>query len=229
MRKKKIKFKKKFKAKIILFLLTILSLYSVFILLKTNDYKGYSNTEQSIEYKYILVNKNNGLKKDYVPDNLVKVEKCSDGDFFLNEEASIAYEEMCVESINNNLNISIASAYRSYEEQKNLYNNYLKSNGKNYVDRYVAKAGYSEHQTGLAIDLKSLDTNVFKYSDEYIWIKDNSYIYGFILRYQSGKEKITGYNAEEWHVRYVGKEAAKYIYENDITYEEYYDLFILKK
>ena len=134
MRKKKIKFKKKFKTKIILFLLTILSLYSVFILLKTNNYKGYSNTEQSIEYKYILVNKNNGLKKDYVPGNLVKVEKCSDGDFFLNEEASIAYEEMCVESINNNLNISIASAYRSYEEQKNLYNNYLKSNGKNYVD-----------------------------------------------------------------------------------------------
>lgn len=65
-----------------------------------------------------------------------------------------------------------------------------------------------------------------KKSKEYIWVKDNSYNYGFILRYQSGKEKITGYGAEEWHIRYVGKEAAKYIYDNDLTYEEYYYQFI---
>ena len=133
---------------------------------------------------------------------------------------------MCLDSINEGLNISITSAYRSYNEQKELYNTYLKLYGKSYVDRYVALPGYSEHQTGLAIDLESLECDIFGNSKEYLWIKENAYNYGFIIRYQKGKEKITGYGAEEWHIRYVGEKAAEYIYKNNITFEEYYDLFL---
>ena len=203
----------------------ILSYYSIGF----NTKKDYIDNNSSIDYKYILVNKKHGLKDDYIPENLTKIEMCSQGDFFLEKETAEAYNEMCIDSIRQNLSISIMSAYRSYDEQKNLYDNYLKAYGKNYVDRYVAPAGYSEHQTGLAIDLKSLNTDLFKNSEEYLWIMDNSYKYGFILRYQKGQEKITGYSAEEWHVRYVGKKASKYIYENNITYEEYYKLFILNK
>lgn len=133
---------------------------------------------------------------------------------------------MCLDSINEGLNLSINSAYRSYDEQKKLYNVYLKLYGKSYVDKYVAVAGHSEHQTGLAIDLESLECDIFKDSKEYLWVKENSHNYGFIIRYQKGKEKITGYGAEEWHIRYVGKKAAKYIYENKITFEEYYNLYL---
>ena len=160
---------------------------------------------------------------------MVKVNKCSLDNFYLEEETANAYEKMCLDSINKGLNISITSAYRSYNEQEKLYNSYLKLYGKNYVDKYVALPGHSEHQTGLAIDLESLEYDIFKNSKEYLWIKENAYKYGFIIRYQKGKEKITGYGAEEWHIRYVGKNAAEYIYKNNITFEEYYDLFLNNK
>lgn len=87
---------------------------------------------------------------------------CSQGDFFLDKEAADAYNDMCEDSIKKNLNITIMSAYRSFEEQEKLYDNYMKSYGRGYTEKYVAVAGHSEHQTGLAIDLKSLDTDVFK-------------------------------------------------------------------
>lgn len=196
--------------------------------IRINTKKEYIDNNSQIDYKYILVNKNNGLRNDFVPDNLTKVEMCSQGEFFLEEETAEAYSEMCIDSMKENLNISIMSAYRSYDEQKELYENYLKLYGRSYTEMFAAIAGHSEHQTGLAIDLKSMNNNVFKNSKEYIWIKDNLYTYGFILRYQSGKEKITGYVAEEWHIRYVGKEAAKYIYENNMTYENIM-IYLLKK
>lgn len=182
--------------------------------------------EQLDDYKYILVNKENRLSKNFKPSNLVEVKKCSQEKFYLEEETAKAYQQMCLDSIKEGLNFSINSAYRSYDEQKKLYREYLKNYGKDYVDKYVAVAGYSEHQTGLAIDLGSLDYDFFKYSKEYLWVKENSHNYGFIIRYQEGQEDITGYSAEEWHIRYVGKKAAKYIYENNITFEEYYNLFL---
>ena len=74
--------------------------------------------------------------------------------------------------------------------------------------------------------MESLDYDFFKYSKEYLWVKENAHNYGFIIRYQEGKEDITGYSAEEWHIRYVGKKVAKYIYENNIAFEEYYNLFL---
>ena len=112
--------------------------------------------------------------------------------------------------------------------QENLYNNYVSRDGKAEADTYSARAGHSEHQTGLAVDVGSSNNTFsgFKYTDEYDWVKDNAHLYGFIVRYEEGKEWITGYMAEAWHLRYVGVEAATYIYENDITFDEYYVKFV---
>lgn len=214
------------KNRIIFNLLFIFIVFIIIFLGKQNNNVQYINVAKTSDYKYILVNKENKLNSDFKPNTLVKVTRCSLGNFYLEEETATAYEYMCLNLIDEGLNISINSAYRSYEEQEKLYDDYLKLYGKSYVNKYVAVPGYSEHQTGLALDLESLDCDIFKNSKEYRWIKNNAYKYGFILRYQEGKENITGYNAEEWHIRYVGRKAAEYIYKNNITFEEYYDLFI---
>lgn len=214
------------KNRIIFNLLFIFIVFIIIFLGKQNDNVQYINVAKTSDYKYILVNKENKLNSDFKPDNLVEVKECSLGNFYLEEETATAYEYMCLNLIDEGLNISINSAYRSYEEQEKLYDDYLKLYGKSYVNKYVAVPGHSEHQTGLALDLESLDCDIFKNSKEYRWIKNNAYKYGFILRYQERKENITGYKAEEWHIRYVGRKAAEYIYKNNITFEEYYDLFI---
>ena len=95
------------------------------------------------------------------------------------------------------------------------------------ADTYSARPGSSEHQTGLAVDINAAD-DWFNNTKEAKWLANNAYKYGFILRYPKGKEYITGYQYESWHYRYVGEKVAKYIYEHDITYEEYYATFILK-
>ena len=214
------------KNRIIFNLIFIFIVFIIIFLGKQNNNVQYINVAKTSDYKYILVNKENRLNSDFKPNTLVKVTRCSLGNFYLEEDTATAYEYMCLNLIDEGLNISINSAYRSYEEQEKLYNDYLKLYGKSYVNKYVAVPGCSEHQTGLAIDLESLDCDIFKNSKEYSWIKNNAYKYGFILRYQEGKENITGYNSEEWHIRYVGRKAAEYIYKNNITFEEYYDLFI---
>ena len=221
MNRKKRKIKRKFKILLII-LIMILIIFSI----NKNKENHNINFEKVNDYKYILVNKENKLGSDFKPDNLVEVKSCSIDKFYLEEETANAYEKMCLDSINEGLNISITSAYRSYDEQRELYNTYLKLYGKSYVDKYVALPGHSEHQTGLAIDLESLECDIFRNSKEYLWVRENAHNYGFIIRYQKGKEKITGYSAEEWHIRYVGKKAAEYIYKNNITFEEYYDLFL---
>ena len=221
MNRKKRKIKRSIKILLII-LITILIVFSM----NKNKVNHNINIEKVKDYKYILVNKKNKLNSDFIPNNLVEVKFCSLDNFYLEEETANSYEQMCLDSINDGLNISIRSTYRSYDEQKELYNTYLKLYGKSYVDKYVACPGHSEHQTGLAIDLESLECDIFGNSKEYLWVKENAYKYGFIIRYQEGKEKITGYGAEEWHIRYVGKNAAEYIYKNNITFEEYYDLFL---
>ena len=127
-----------------------------------------------------------------------------------------------------NLNIRIISAYRSYDYQEELYEKYLKNEKHSIVDTYSARPGFSEHHTGLAIDIDNtkLDYNKFYLTKEYIWMNNNAHKYGFILRYPKDKENITGYNYEPWHYRYIGKDIANYIKNNNFTYEEYYYEFI---
>ena len=124
------------------------------------------------------------------------------------------------------LNIYANSAYRSYSDQEDTYNRYLKLYGENYVYNNVSMPGFSEHQTGLCVDIKAGSSNVFKGTEESKWLKSNAYKHGFILRFESSKQEITGYKSEEWHYRYVGLEVASYIKENKISFEEYYVRFL---
>ena len=147
---------------------------------------------------------------------------------YLSKVAQVAFEEMCNDALKEGKYILANSAYRSYNDQEQVYNTYLKLYGQTYVNNYVATPGYSEHQTGLALDVAARDYNIFESSPEFTWMKNNAYKYGFILRYPKEKQEITGYKYEAWHYRYVGLDAAKYIQENNITYEEYYVMFLDK-
>lgn len=170
----------------------------------------------------ILVNKENSLDKNYIPNNLVMI---NDIDYIIRKNEPILLEETAYRYLNllfsdaesHELSLTVFSGYRSYEKQKKLWNN-------NPDEYYVAKPGFSEHQTGLCVDISTRNTGLtinFKYTKEYIFLKENAYKYGFILRYPENKEVITGYNFEPWHYRFVGVENAKEIYNKKISLEEY--------
>ena len=169
----------------------------------------------------VLVNKYNRLQKDYVPANLTTL-KSKYGSGSLREEAAIAFEKMCEDAKKDKIYIYGGSGYRSYSYQQNLYNRYVAQDGKKEADTYSARAGYSEHQTGLAMDVLNGNWAYIDEDDkEYTWLVNNSYKYGFILRYLKGKEDITGYIYEPWHYRYVGVDLATEITSLNITYDEY--------
>ena len=113
------------------------------------------------------------------------------------------------------------SGFRSYETQTQLYQNYVNKDGKAEADRYSARPGYSEHQTGLAFDLIGTNGDLVTEEKAAQWLLNHAADYGFVVRYLKGKEKETGYMAEEWHLRYVGKEA-KEIAASGLSLEEYY-------
>jgi LAS superfamily LD-carboxypeptidase LdcB len=191
--------------------------------------KNYFEDPNIIE-KYsvtMLVNKHNKLVENYSPE-LVRLDKCSTGEEYLTKEAKEAYDSLCDASLKAGMKLGVTSSYRSYQSQTEVYNYYLKNNGKSYVEKYVATPGYSEHQTALALDVKSLSGSTFKYTKEYKWMLENSYKYGFILRFPEGKEDLTGYGSESWHYRYVGVDIATYIHDKNITFEEYYVQFLDK-
>lgn len=194
------------------------------------DYAFYTNTMPTDTSKgfLMIVNKYYYLSEDYSSDSLVNVSS-SYGSGQLDSTVYNAFIEMYNAANKENLHLMVASPYRSYKRQYTLYHNYAAEDGYTLADTYSARPGFSEHQTGLAIDIGARDTygiELFGNTDEFKWIKDNAHLYGFILRYPKGKEYITGYKYEPWHYRYVGVEAAKYIYENNITFEEYYEYFV---
>jgi D-alanyl-D-alanine carboxypeptidase len=119
------------------------------------------------------------------------------------------------------------SGYRSYATQTALYNSYVNSYGQEYADKYSARPGTSEHQTGLAMDITAESINFqlddsFGKTKEGLWLADNAHRYGFVIRYPEGMEGITGYFYEPWHVRYLGVRLATNIYKSGLTLEEYY-------
>lgn len=191
------------------------------------DYPYYSNTKQSnhLNKLDILVNKYIYLPSSYVPDNLEDIEGKK-----LVKDAKVAFLEMQKQAKIDGYNIRIVSAYRSYSYQENLYNGYVEKDGIEKADTYSARPGYSEHQTGLVIDIDNGITNYdnFDTTEEFNWMQENSYKYGFILRYPKDKVGITGYSYESWHYRYVGKDIAKYIKDNNLSFDEYYVRFIEK-
>jgi len=172
----------------------------------------------------ILVNKYNYLEENYVPKNLEKISYVyALSDMKLVDVAKDAYEEMAKDAAKDKRKLVVMSAYRDYNYQVNLYNRYAKKDGKDKADTYSGRPGFSEHQTGLAIDLYNGKTVYTKFEEtkEFDWMQENAYKYGFILRFPKGKELETGYQYESWHYRYVGKKIAKEIKEKNICLEEY--------
>lgn len=141
----------------------------------------------------------------------------------IDPKAQAAFNEMAAAAAKEGLSLRICSGFRSYATQKTLYNNYCKRDGQKAADRFSARPGHSEHQTGLAMDINRAGSS-FDNTPEAKWIAENCWKYGFIIRYPKGKEDITGYKYESWHVRYLGKEWAKTIYDSGLTLEEYFGI-----
>lgn len=176
----------------------------------------------------MLVNKHRSLQKNFEPDDLVSIDsEYAVDDTQLGSRIAVnAFIKMYKAAKKEGYDLVINSNYRSYEEQEEICDTYRELYGENYVLNYVAMPGFSEHQTGLSFDVGSKDSNVFAESEEYEWIQENAHKYGFIQRFPSKYQAITGFRAEPWHYRYVGKKIATYIYEHDISFEEYYVLFL---
>ena len=143
-------------------------------------------------------------------------------------EVNDAFIKMYNDAKKEGINLFVVSAYRSYSYQEKLYNNYITMYGIDYANTVSAKPGFSEHQTGLAMDILSpgVQMSEFENTKAYSWLKENSYKYGFILRYPKDKTYLTGYAFESWHYRYLGKEMAKKVYDENITYDEYYTFYL---
>lgn len=142
-------------------------------------------------------------------------------------EAREAFEKLAAEAALSGFNLTAFSTYRSFEYQTGLYDRYVERDGAEEADRYSARPGYSEHQTGLAFDIGEVNreqdwaSERFGHTEAGKWLAANAHHYGFIMRYPEGKEAVTGYMHESWHFRYVGLEIAEEVYENELTLEEY--------
>lgn len=143
----------------------------------------------------------------------------------LTGKAAAAWSEMEKAARKDGMSITVVSGYRSYDTQKWLYNKYIEEDGKKEADTYSARPGHSEHQTGLAVDINSVEDK-FENTPEGKWLNNNAYKYGWILRYTKDGQEVTGYIFEPWHYRYVGKKLAQELYNNGdwITVEDYFGI-----
>ena len=186
----------------------------------TEKYEENSNMDLSTREPFyikdiLIANKEYPLSEDFAP-----------GERY---EARQAFETMKYEAQLEGIYINAFSTYRSYWSQDRLYNNYVYEYGSEKADTFSARAGFSEHQTGLAFDIGGLDRGLwakddFRYTKEAKWLAENTYKYGFILRYPEGKEWITGYQYESWHFRYIGVEDSINFKDSNLTLEEYVGL-----
>ncbi len=195
-----------------------------------NDW--YTNTKSADlnQGHLLLVNKFYYLDNTYNSDKMIKISKqysYGENQMVTNETYN-AFLNMFNAAKKENLTLIINSSYRSYEEQDEVYNDFKDSRGEEYADKIAARPGHSEHQTGMSIDIQTYGStaSTFEEFDEFKWLQKNAHKYGFILRYPKDKKYLTGYEYESWHYRYVGTHAATYIYENNITFDEYYAYFI---
>lgn len=180
-----------------------------------NDNENPDTREPKYVNGILIVNKEYGLPANYDPGE--------------NKEAKDAFNRMKADASKEDIYLNAFSIYRNYSTQNRLYKDYVASYGKEATDTFSARAGFSEHQTGLALDIGGKDSSLwgepeFNNTKEAKWLKENSYKYGFILRYPEGKEWKTGYMYESWHYRYLGVEHSKNFNNNNLTLEEYLDL-----
>ena len=203
--------------------------------------EGTTSKGYKIEYKngayyidgILVANKSYPLDKEYIPSGThakanSSTSHCAD---CIIENGYQAFQKMKADLAQEGITMWIQSGYRSYSLQSSLYNGYVSRSGKAEADTYSARPGHSEHQTGYAFDVcASKDgknypciTSGFNGTEPALWLKDNCYKYGFILRYPEGKDNETGYKHESWHFRYVGVELATKLYNGGswITLEDY--------
>lgn len=166
------------------------------------------NVENGLTYidGILIANKSYSMPADFDPG--------------VNQEALDAFDEMAADAAEEGLSIYISSDYRSYYDQERIYNSYVERDGQEAADTYSSRPGHSDHQTGLAFDLNSIDDS-FGYTPESDWVAANAHKYGFIIRFPKGKEDITGYQYEPWHIRYLGVEKAAEVFESGLCLEEF--------
>lgn len=213
---------------------TNLPIRSVVEIVNVNRDKSYYTDIKSTDItkgELALLNKYYGLNKEYKPNDLksISLQYAYTGNKLVSY-ANEKFVELVIDSKKLEYSLIAKSSFRDYTSQDALYKKEEKINSKETTDKVIARPGHSEHQLGLAldIDLYKKKYDKFEDTDEYKWLIDNSYKYGFILRYPKDKENITGYLYEPWHFRYVGEKIAKYIHENNITFDEYYAYYIEK-
>jgi len=186
--------------------------------------------EANAQGMLLLVNKQNPITSDYKPSDLSPVQYYAENrtaaSRYLRKEAADQFHKLVEAAREQGYTLVMTTAYRSYGFQQILWNNYVAAEGEAAAARYSAKPGESEHQTGLAVDVTSPSveyklTGSFGETPEGVWLAENAPRFGFIIRYPQGKEHITGYLYEPWHLRYVGEAAATEISSNGLTLEEY--------
>lgn len=202
--------------------------------LSADEKKEYIKVDTDPDSYTVLVNRDHLLSKDYIPADLVvpDIPFSFSGTYeksYMRRVPAKALEKLFAGALKKNYRLIGVSAYRSYERQDQIYRNNVRNKGEEKANQVSAFPGSSEHQTGLSIDVSCSSINcaleeAFGRTPEGKWLKKNCYKYGFIIRYPHWRERVTGYSYEPWHIRYVGKNLAKYLYQKNLTLEEYYQL-----
>lgn len=198
------------------------------------DYKFYTHvdTVENVTDLQVLVNKYHKLPDRYVPENMVKVSSvcaldedngCTTTDIKVRKEAADAFSQLVAAANKKGFQLKAISGFRDYDYQKSLYDTNLKLYGREYADSYFTRPSFSEHNTGLAIDvtINHHDYTELQSNQYYDWLLKHLADYGFILRYPKEFEHVTGISYESWHIRYVGKEIAENIQKRNISFDEY--------
>lgn len=176
----------------------------------------------------ILINKQWGLPADFVPHDLIKAQvplSPRSRNFMIRKDVNTALKSLFSAAQEDGVELWFHSGYRSYAEQRRVYQRYVDSYGEKVANTFAAKPGHSEHQSGLAIDItspksSSLFAPNFGDSKEGKWVANHAHQFGFIIRYPKDKSEITGYIYEPWHLRYVGIELATMLFESGLVLEE---------
>ncbi len=203
--------------------------------LKQTDFEAYNfdvenpSLIQDVNSIFVLANKANYFPPDFEPINLITPQTNHAGGpdrRSMRRVAANALDTLTTEAKESGYDIQTVSAYRTIAYQEVLFNNYAASDGEEAANRYSSKPGHSEHHTGLCVDVSSpsvsfgLDQS-YGTTPEGMWLEENAHRYGFVIRYPKGKEDLTGYTYEPWHIRYLGVPLATYLKENDLCYEEF--------
>lgn len=181
---------------------------------------------------HFLINRQHPMQNQVIPGDLMEpaipFAPDSVGEKrLLRRKAALALEDLFQGARRDEIYLAGVSGFRSYERQKEIYEESMRTKGAEHTHRYIAKPGTSEHHSGLAMDVSCEEVEYdlvdeFEQTREGIWLRKNAFLYGYIIRYPRGKEKITGYACEPWHIRYVTPSLAYFLYKMNLTLEEYH-------